>query len=1216
MERSRLVGVTGPGGPGSGYAVGGRLVLTSAHVVAGGHERAAVAVGRRVEVFHPGADRALGAVVVWCGTAGGRDDAALVLADEGPGWNAPVAPVRWGRMVTDRPGAECQTWGLPDLAQHRGRAVEALQVRGVLDPGSGFVGNQYVLDLVGQPPQWSAPGTSPWGGLSGAAVFCDRLLVGVVSADRAHFGHARLNAVPAYVLRHDPAFRAALADHGSGPAVLEPVELQHLADPAAAPVGRDGAVRSPAALLHAARQTVPFQGREQLLDELTRWCARAGFGAWLLHGPGGQGKTRLAHQLASVLAGEQWAVLWPRPDAAADQLRQLRDVSKPLLVVLDYAETRTGQLAALVEAAAEHPGTTPFKLLLLARTDGDWWRRATTASSLAEDYLDDAPARPLAPLEDDPDSRPAAYRAATQALAAALAHVQGLPDRLPDHDWPGAANRLPVPARLGQDAYGNALTLHMTALADLLDTAAPGPARSGSGATPGGAAEGVEDRLLGHERRYWHHSAAARGLSPGLAVSALETALAAAQLVGATDREHADAVWLRLPLLADQPRDRRDAVTAWISALYPAAPYPAALYPAALYPAAAPLPWGALQPDRLAERHIGRVLDADPALADHLLDGADDAQAGQLLTGYSRAAAHPVFQNRLDTQLTALCVRHHQRLAAQIITTATRTDHPAPLTAALGAVSTDPATDLDDLTSLSNGVPLSSRSLADTALQLAQALADRHRALARTDPDAHLPSLATSLNNVSVRLGGLGRWEEGLAAAREAVGHYRVLAEASPDLHLSDLAASLNNLSIRLGELGRREEALAAVREAAVHYRVLAEARPDVHLPILATCLNNLSARLGALDRREEALAAIHKAVEIRRLLVDACPDAYLPDLATSLNNLFAGLGALGRWEEGVPAIREAVDIRRALADAGPDAHLPDLAGSLQNLSAGLGELGRREEGLVAGREAVEIRRALVEADPDVHLSDLAGALNNLSVELGAAGQWEEGLVAGREAVEIRRALVEADPDVHLSDLATSLNNLSLRLGELGLQAEGLAVVREAVGLYRTLVDADPDAHLSDLAGALNNLSADLCAVGLTAESLAAAREAVGSYRTLVEARPGVLLPELAGCLHNLSVVLGAVGLAAEGLAAGREAVDIRRVLANARPDAYLSDLAMSLYNLSIDLGAVGRRGEGLVAIREAVGYYRTLAEANPVRFGSALKHSRDAVAWLEALPE
>ncbi|MFJ4748731.1 tetratricopeptide repeat protein, partial [Streptomyces albogriseolus] len=895
-------------------------------------------------MFHPGGDHTLGAAVVWCGASRGRDDAALVLVDDDPHRTAPVAPVRWGRMVTDRPGTGCETWGVPDVAQREGRAVEAVQLRGELNPGSGITHNQYVMDLLQHPPQWSGPGTSPWGGLSGAAVYCDRLLVGVVASDRAHSGSGQLNIVPAYVLHHDPAFRAALAAHGARPAVLEAVELQQLADPATAPDRRDGTMHSPAALLQAARQTVPFHGRRQLLDEMTAWCARDGFGAWLLHGPGGQGKTRLAHQLASLLAADRWAVLWPRTDATPAALSEVRHAAKPLLVVLDYAETRVQQLAALVEAA-DHPGSTRLKVLLLARTGGDWWHQALTASSLAQDCLEAAPTRLLAPLEDDPDARPGAYREAARAFAVALPRIEGLSG----YDWASTANSLPLPVHLGRAAFGNALTLHMTALADLLDTTGPaarpdipGPHRTG-GETAREQAEGVEDRLLGHERRYWRHSAATRGLAPGLSTATLETALAAAHLTGAADREHADLLWRRLPALADQPRDRRDTVTAWLTALYPAA---------------APLPWGTLQPDRLAERHIGRTLDADPTLADRLLDGADDPQAEQLLTVYSRAAAHPVFHDRLDAHLTDLCVRRHHQLARQIITTATRTHHPAPLTTALATITTDPATALHDLITLDTLFPDSSRRLAHEAVRLAQTLTDRHRALAEADPAAHLPGLAGSLNNLSVRLGEVGRREEGLTAVQEAVDIRRALAEANPAAYLPDLAASLNNLSVLLRDVGRREEALTAIQEAVDIRRALAEANPDAYLPDLAGSLNNLSVLLSEVGRREEGLPAIQEAAGHYRALAEANPDAYLPDLAGSLNNLSLRLGKLGRREEGLTAVQEAAGHYRALAETNPDAYLPDLAASLNNLSVLLSEVGRREEGLPAIQEAAGHYRA------------------------------------------------------------------------------------------------------------------------------------------------------------------------------------------------------------------------------------------------------------------
>ena len=64
-----------PGGPGSGYVVAPRLVLTSAHVVR--------AIDTVVEVFRPGRVGTFTGRVVWCGTPAGRDDAALVDMVEG-----------------------------------------------------------------------------------------------------------------------------------------------------------------------------------------------------------------------------------------------------------------------------------------------------------------------------------------------------------------------------------------------------------------------------------------------------------------------------------------------------------------------------------------------------------------------------------------------------------------------------------------------------------------------------------------------------------------------------------------------------------------------------------------------------------------------------------------------------------------------------------------------------------------------------------------------------------------------------------------------------------------------------------------------------------------------------------------------------------------------------------------------------------------------------
>ena len=87
--------------------------------------------------------------------------------------------------------------------------------------------------------------------------------------------------------------------------------------------------------------------------------------------------------------------------------------------------------------------------------------------------------------------------------------------------------------------------------------------------------------------------------------------------------------------------------------------------------------------------------------------------------------------------------------------------------------------------------------------------------------------LAISLNALEFPLANLGRHEQALAPAQEAVTIYRRLAETDPDTHLYFLAGALNTLAIRLAEAGRHEQALSPAQEAADHYRHLAQVWPD-----------------------------------------------------------------------------------------------------------------------------------------------------------------------------------------------------------------------------------------------------------------------------------------------------------------------------------------------------------------------------------------------------
>jgi tetratricopeptide (TPR) repeat protein len=138
----------------------------------------------------------------------------------------------------------------------------------------------------------------------------------------------------------------------------------------------------------------------------------------------------------------------------------------------------------------------------------------------------------------------------------------------------------------------------------------------------------------------------------------------------------------------------------------------------------------------------------------------------------------------------------------------------------------------------------------------------------------------------------VGRREEALETAGEAVAIRRQLAEASPAAYLPGLAESLNNLANILNEVGRREEALETAGEAVGLYRQLAEASPEAYLPDLAVSLDNLAnilSEAGQADRAEELFADT----------LDAFADSTL-----GIGHI---LRARGRWRAGQTRMADAI---------------------------------------------------------------------------------------------------------------------------------------------------------------------------------------------------------------------------------------------------------------------------------------------------------------------
>ncbi|MFE9327635.1 tetratricopeptide repeat protein [Nocardia sp. NPDC052278] len=1011
---------------GSGYLIGPRLVLTSAHVV--GMNTPAVTVIR------PGRSGEFEASVVWCGVPDGDTDAALVHVTA-PDWPMFVLEqVMWGRTVTHQPGIACVTWGLPSFVQRPGAPVEVEQPTGTLNPGDGFVGDRYVVKLNGHPPN---DGTeSPWRGISGAAVFCGDLLAGVVAADPAHRSHAALVVVPAYMLLRDQGFLDVVERLGErGVARCEPIELQDQMDHQS-PV-RATATVTPASLLVARRAVVPFRGREQALAELVEWAAQPGLGVWLLHGPGGQGKTRLAHYFGERLAADGWAVLWLNVHATGDQLRPVRHVSVPLLVVVDYAETRTGQLVEMFNALAARASGPVVKVLLLARVVGDWWEQVAAGSESAADAVGAVRITTLEPLDATQQARENTYLAAVHAFSDTLPHLDSTCPT--DTDWSAAAAAVvngPLPV-FGWNT--TALGVQMYALVALLDATAPTP-------SPGGRS--LEDRVLIHERRYWDATAASHSIT-ALGPATLKDIIAATVALAPATFSDIETVLARIPDLTDQPAIVRSNTRDWLMSLYPGQ---------------TPGVFGGLAPDRVAERLVGRLMldHTRPCIIETLAIDATltNTETEHLLTVCTRAAGHSAL-TPAGNRLTDWCVRHARKLMPAAIRTATRTETPAPLLAALDHFSNNPTSiDTDTLLHLHDCLPTHTQVLADAAVSLTGALVDRLRRMPNsTAADQNLR--AAIVSNFANRLGNAGRLAEALAAATEAVEIRRQLADKD-DAFLPDLAGSVNNLAVGLAAVGRHTEALAAATEAVALYRRLADQYPGAFLPELATSVNTLAIRLSKVRRRDEAVTAVAEAVLLFRQLADQDATFQL-HLATSVHNFACRLGEAGRVDEGLAVAANAVALYRGLADQHPDAFLPGLAASINTLAVGLAAAGTREEALEAATEAVALYRGLADRHPDAFLPEFAMCMDNLASELWEAGQRDDALAVAAEAVALYRGLADRHPDAFLPEFAMCVHNFAVRLGESGPIDDALAAATEAIGLYERLAAQYPQVYDADL---------------------------------------------------------------------------------------------------------------------------------------------------------
>ena len=341
------LGADEPERRGSGYRVTAETVLTAAHVVDGASK-----VRVRFDADRPGEWSAEVAAVA---TLPEIDIALLTITSLDP---AEVIPAQFGRIAERDAVIECSAVGFPlwklrdDPAGPYRDSAHVVGTAAVLANRKG----ESSLEITVTPPERNPNlQVSPWQGMSGAAVFCNGRIVGIINRHYPAEGLGRLTAsrVDTWHRKVNPAQREQLLT------LLGIADEEYVVDVVPAPTG----LRTWTGYLEQVRDIAPAGGlldRQAELDELAVFCAGDESYVWWQAGPWA-GKTALMSSLVlnppagvdvvsffitARLAAQNDSTAFT--DALLDQLAVL--VGEALPALLTTATARDAHRRALLKA--------------------------------------------------------------------------------------------------------------------------------------------------------------------------------------------------------------------------------------------------------------------------------------------------------------------------------------------------------------------------------------------------------------------------------------------------------------------------------------------------------------------------------------------------------------------------------------------------------------------------------------------------------------------------------------------------------------------------------------------------------------------------------------------------------------------------------------------------------------------------------------------------
>ena len=910
---------------GSGYLITPSHVLTAAHVVKPG------SVGTKC-VIHPlchppngrttpaqeSRPKPVSAKLRWTSA---KHDLALIEVGDGPLAFPDDVTVAFGEVPMDGMAHQVVGSGFP--------AAAGLDQRTIIGKLSWVLTGprRFDIDVISAIPRdWTK-----WGGFSGAAIFADNLLVGVVRTVDENWNGSVLEATPASWLLDDSSFEKCFRDVG----LVKPRVIDAGAIDRVMPLDFEFDISTASFLRFSPRNPrVPFLGRDAELRALNEFLLaerRHPFAWWLITGGGGAGKTRLALELCLHARRQRWrAGFLPRHFKAEVSALDAWFPRAPTLIIADYVMTRIEEIRSLAARLARRDGLPPLRLLLLEREAGQFFESKLLGSDQSDRGVIEKARYTPAPLS--------------------------LPELTDDQLWnsvrerPWSAEGAPVQLtrveffrRLGQlDRLRRPLVAMI--LADALTS-------STEHAGLGGLEQELRELLQRDRDHLWPKELGAVNAMVGKVEA--DIAIAFATMVDGLGPEELGAI----EAARRKPIDPDILPACGIAIGKPLSSVPRL---------------GRLEPDLIGEFFVLETLRRDPnnpfAKPAHnwMPKAAWRARAREMLDFVTRSMRTFPLHDAIQQIETTVEGCRESWLAASFRVLAEASDPMEGFDDVqrwlLPHAKSDPAAALTfaDLTTVASylefgldsaprGAPSLRRDGPLAPMSMVHHSSERYARLlialfghlttlheAHADEKLLQEQIAGAMFNVGGTLGALGSSDDAIAAYDDLIACFSNATEAPIR---ERVASALFNRGVTLGALGRSHPAMATYDDLISRFGDASEA------PIreaVARALFNEGATLYVLGRWDDAIVAYE---DLIARFGDASEVPVRERIASALFNRGVALGALGRSDDAIAAYD---DLIARFGDASEMPISEQVAGALFNKGAALDALGRREDAIAA----------------------------------------------------------------------------------------------------------------------------------------------------------------------------------------------------------------------------------------------------------------------------